>query len=120
MSGGRQKRRTEGRAEHRGSVPLSAAGTSKHPAGALTVCLHSTRIIRPIKELIELEDNRCLVVSVNAEPIDVILEHISIAIDSLSRLCHQFALSDGRMIPLRSKYPSQHPVLKHPQSMSLP
>jgi hypothetical protein len=36
-----------------------------------------------------------------------------------SSLCSFFPTS-RHLIPLRSKYPPQHPVLKHPQSMFLP
>jgi hypothetical protein len=32
----------------------------------------------------------------------------------------QFSPTSYRFIPLRSKYPPQHPVLKHPQSMLFP
>jgi hypothetical protein len=32
----------------------------------------------------------------------------------------QFSPFSSHLIPLRSKYPPQHPVLKHPQSMFLP
>jgi hypothetical protein len=32
----------------------------------------------------------------------------------------QFSPFSGHLIPHRSKYPPQHPVLKHPQSMFLP
>jgi hypothetical protein len=32
----------------------------------------------------------------------------------------QFPPPTRHLIPLRSKYPPQHPVLKHPQSMFLP
>jgi hypothetical protein len=32
----------------------------------------------------------------------------------------QFPPFSRHLIPLRSKYPPQHPVLKHPQSMFLP
>jgi hypothetical protein len=32
----------------------------------------------------------------------------------------QFSAFSRHLIPLRSKYPPQHPVLKHPQPMFLP
>jgi hypothetical protein len=32
----------------------------------------------------------------------------------------QFSTFSRRLIPLQSKYPPQHPVLRHPQSMFLP
>jgi hypothetical protein len=32
----------------------------------------------------------------------------------------QFSPFTRHLIPLRSKYPPQHPVLKHPQSLFLP
>jgi hypothetical protein len=32
----------------------------------------------------------------------------------------QFSPPSCHLISLRSKYPPQHPVLKHPQSMSFP
>jgi hypothetical protein len=35
-------------------------------------------------------------------------------------LVTQFSPASRHFISLRSKYPPQHPVLKHPQSMFLP
>jgi hypothetical protein len=41
-------------------------------------------------------------------------------VEIMKLLIMQFSLPSRHFIPLRSKYPPQHPVLKHSQSMFLP
>jgi hypothetical protein len=50
----------------------------------------------------------------------IILNYTCHRVRIMQGLIMQFSSTSYHLIPLRYKYPPQHPVLKHPQSMFLP